>query len=92
MEDKQLTEEELKRMATVPSEEEQKRIQDALGPRRSAKMDLTTEQEKLEAERRFKQYQARERRNPVPQGYRDNIKPKAKVKRNIQKASRKANR
>ena len=87
-----LTEEDLEAMATVPSEEEQKRIQDALGPRRSTQIDTRTEEEKLEAERIFKYNQAREKRNQVPHGHRDQIKVKREVKRNIQKASRKSNR
>jgi hypothetical protein len=93
MEDKELTEEEMDAMATVPSDEEQKRIQDALGPRRSAKIDIVTdEEEQLAIERAIQYSKQREKRNPVPFGSRRNIGIKRSTTSNMQKASRKANR
>jgi hypothetical protein len=93
MEDKELTEEEMEAMATVPSDEEQKRIQDALGPRRSAKIDIVTdEEEQLAIERAIQYSKQREKRNPVPFGSRRNIGIKRSTTSNMQKASRKANR
>ena len=122
MEDKQLTEEELEKMGTVPSDEEQAMIQEALEnargpdgqyeievvdddeiqefteeelaegatqPRRSAVMDIRTDEEKRKAQRLF---ELANKRNPVPRGHRGQIKVKRNAKRNIQKASRKANR
>lgn len=74
----------------VPAtDEEQAEIEKALGPRRSAVMDLRTDEEKRKAQRLFELVN---KRNPVPAGHRGKIKVKRNVKRNIQKASRKANR
>jgi len=71
------------------TDEEQAEIEKALGPRRSAVMDIRTEEEKREAQRLF---ELANKHNPVPYGHRDQIKVKRNAKRNIQNASRKVNR
>jgi hypothetical protein len=79
----------------VATDEEQAEIEAALGPRRTAQVPVEN-QGKTKDEVRLEQLQwmlaAREKRNPVPKSARSNIKVRRTKTRNIQRASRKANR